>query len=80
MKHLEQLFENQFDCYADMNDESVVLAMTKEQFVKVVRKVVHQALDEAAERACVKIEIVNALTAPSFKVDKQSILSLKEKY
>lgn len=36
-KRLGQLFENKFDCYADTGDEGdVVLAMTKDTFVKVV--------------------------------------------
>ncbi len=36
---LSQIFENKFDCYADMLDDSVVLAMTKETFVKVVSNI-----------------------------------------
>ena len=86
MKHLEQLFENQFDCYADMNDESVVLAMTKEQFVKVVQKEIHKALEEAAEKA----RDLKAETAEysdwvkgynhSNDIVQIAILSLKEKY
>lgn len=33
---LGQLFENNSNCYADTTDDSVVMAMDKEQFVKIV--------------------------------------------
>lgn len=33
---LGQIFENNSNCYADTEDESVVMAMDKEQFIKVV--------------------------------------------
>lgn len=39
IQDLSQIFENKFDCYADMNDDSVVLAMTKETFIKVVSNI-----------------------------------------
>jgi len=49
---LEQIFDNNFDCYADTREEcydtippilidgSVVPAMTKEQFIKIVSELI----------------------------------------
>jgi len=35
---LRELFQNNFNCYADTKDESVVLAMDEDKFVEVVKK------------------------------------------
>ena len=35
---LKQIFENKFDCYADTSDDSVVMAMSKERYVEVLKE------------------------------------------
>lgn len=61
-KEIEQLFENNCDCYADTREEcldtepptiiegEVVMAMTKDKFVEVLGKVVLGTLIQQAER------------------------------
>lgn len=38
---LGQIFDNNFNCYADTNDESVVMAMDKERFIEVVKMILN---------------------------------------
>jgi len=35
---LRQLFKNRFDCYADMEDDSVVMAMSEKGFIEVMKE------------------------------------------
>jgi hypothetical protein len=37
-EELKTIFANNFDCYADTNDESVVMAMTEERYIEVLRE------------------------------------------
>lgn len=37
-KELGQIFENNFDCYADTTDGSVVMAMSKEKYLEVLKE------------------------------------------
>lgn len=37
-EELKEIFENRFDCYANTNDDSVVLAMTKERYLEVLKE------------------------------------------
>lgn len=54
---LEQIFENNFDCYADtwqeengkMIEGNVVLAMTKEKFIEVVKNLELNAVVQVCE-------------------------------
>lgn len=37
-EELKQIFENRFDCYADTTDDSVVMAMSKERYIEVLKE------------------------------------------
>ena len=50
-KELRQLFQNRFNCYADTEDESVVLAMDENQFTKVAQEILASALKKATDKA-----------------------------
>lgn len=64
---LGQLFENNSNCYADTEDNSVVMAMDKEMFVKVVTDLLTEravANDDTGERQ-LTIPDVNNLVCPT---------------
>ena len=37
-EELKEIFENNFDCYADTEDDTIVMAMSKERYIEVMSK------------------------------------------
>lgn len=52
--NLEEIFENNFDCYTETMDTFNILAMSKECFIKQVKLICKQVLELAAENATIE--------------------------
>lgn len=74
--NLEEIFDNNFDCYAQVNTEELFPAIEKSMFIKITRLIIKQVLELAAENAKIKSNYPdnNTVTLDLSYVDKQSIL------
>lgn len=70
--NLEEIFDNNFDCYAQVNTEELFPAIEKPMFIKITRLIIKQVLELAAENA--DYEIDGQEHIEKIWINKQSIL------
>lgn len=81
-QELRELFKTKFSCYADTTDDSVVLAMDEDQFIKVIKDIEENiwnaALKETHKQIYMDDNILKDISIGTFKKLQDKLRTLRK--